>query len=248
MNNPLRQFWAPFAGAVSLTFDDGCASQLAKAVPLLDRHGFRGTFFLDSRALKTPEQGSAWQRVAQAGHEIGNHSWSHRCTSNFAGANGLEEWTLADIEQDVLRQQELLGRLFPDQKAWTYAYPCYLTDVGRGGGRQSYVPVIAKHFLAGRGWGQSAFGNHPVGVDLANVWATPVERMSGMEMIGVVETQAALGKWTVFVFHEIEGHRLSVCGEDFELLLDHLVRVRDRIRVDTFGSVAGGIAARRHGS
>ena len=242
MDETLRQFWAPFVGAVSLTFDDGCDSQLEKAIPWLEERGFRGTFFPSSRVLSAPEKSAPWQRAAAAGHEIGNHTWSHTCSANFTGSGGLEEWTLADIEQDILRQQELLVGLFPDQAAWTFAYPCYQTDVGRGLGRQSYVPVVARHFLAGRGWGQGPFGNHPRAIDLALVWGTPVERMSGMEMIGVVETEAALGKWTVLVFHEIQGHRLSVCGEDFKMLLDHLDRARDRIRTDTFGSVARRIA------
>jgi peptidoglycan/xylan/chitin deacetylase (PgdA/CDA1 family) len=32
-------------GAVSLSYDDGLDSQLDLAVPALERHGFRGTFF-----------------------------------------------------------------------------------------------------------------------------------------------------------------------------------------------------------
>lgn len=36
----------------------------------------------------------------------------------------------------------------------TDTYPCYCTYVGRGESRKSYVPIVAKHFLAGRSVGE----------------------------------------------------------------------------------------------
>jgi peptidoglycan/xylan/chitin deacetylase (PgdA/CDA1 family) len=36
-------------GAVSLTFDDGAASQLRRAVPALNEAGLQGTFYLNPR-------------------------------------------------------------------------------------------------------------------------------------------------------------------------------------------------------
>ena len=48
----------------------------------------------------------------------------------------------------------------------TFAYPCGQTFVGRGPGTQSYVPVVADLFLAGRGWRDEA-SNDPAFVDLA---------------------------------------------------------------------------------
>ena len=57
--------------AISLTFDDGMASQLDIAVPMLDAHGLRATFYPiagdDYRQTLAP-----WQGVAEAGHEIGS--------------------------------------------------------------------------------------------------------------------------------------------------------------------------------
>jgi len=204
----------------------------------MEARGLCGTFYLTPRALDGSEKIGIWRKVSAAGHEIGNHSYSHRCSSNFGGSGGLEEWSLEQIEQDILKAQNMLSAAFPEQETWTYAYPCYLTDVGRGVHRQSYVPVVARHFLAGRGRGEYPFGNHPFGVDLACVWAQNVERMSGQEMIGIVESQVANGRWGVLAFHEIDGFRLSVSGEDFLCLLDYLVRNRDRIWAAPLGQVA----------
>jgi peptidoglycan-N-acetylglucosamine deacetylase len=249
MKDQLQKFWSPHEGGVSLTFDDGTRSQLDKAIPWLDERGLKGTFYLPPGALRTAARVRAWQKVAAGGHEIGNHSFSHTGSANFGGADfgiaarGIEEWTLEEIEADVMKAQARLDRLFPKQKAWTYAYPCYLTYVGRGAGRQSYVPVIARHFLAGRGMGENGFGNHPPAVDLACIWGIPVEHRTGHEMIGIVEDQVAKGRWVVLAFHEVDGHRLSVAGEDFLKLVDHLARNRKRIRTAPLGEIASDVAA-----
>ncbi len=47
--NAISPFPDDWCGAVSLTFDDGLCSQLERAVPLLNDHGLRGTFYLTPR-------------------------------------------------------------------------------------------------------------------------------------------------------------------------------------------------------
>jgi len=67
--------------AVALTFDDCVRSQLDFAVPELEKHGYRGTFFVLAQWLDLPAtaEGSAerWRAAFQRGHEIGCHSYSH---------------------------------------------------------------------------------------------------------------------------------------------------------------------------
>ena len=167
---------------------------------------------------------SPWAEVARRGHEIGNHSIAHTCSANFGGGGGLEAMTLEQMEADILAAQGRLVELAPHQKDWSFAYPCYQAYVGRGKGRQSYVPVVAKHFLAGRGRGEYGFANHPGAVDLAYVWGTDVQRMSGFEMIGLVEELTAQGRWVVLVMHEIDGARLTIGSYDFGILLGYLQR------------------------
>ena len=85
-------------------------------------------------------------------------------------------------------------------------------------------PLIAKHFLAGRGEAEYGFGNHPEFIDIACVGGIRVERMSGFEMIGLVEELTWRGLWVILAFHDINGVRLSVQSEDFLLLLNYLKR------------------------
>ncbi|MCI0515888.1 polysaccharide deacetylase family protein [candidate division KSB1 bacterium] len=223
-------FWKPYQGAVSLTFDDGTRNQLQMAVPLLNECNLKGTFYIIPTEQLLQNDFVAWQAVAAQGHELGNHSLQHLCASNFLRKpGGLEERTLAEIEQDILTAQARLTPLAPHQTEWTFAYPCYGTDVGRGLQRQSYIPLIAQHFLAGRVRGEYGFGNDPHVMDLAAVWGIPTERMSGFELIGLVEQLTAEGLWVILVFHEINGSRLTVGSYDLRLLCQFLQRRQSEI-------------------
>ena len=61
--------------AVALTFDDGPSPWTPHIAAALERYGCRGTFFLLGEAVqREPEAVAALRR---AGHELGNHLWSH---------------------------------------------------------------------------------------------------------------------------------------------------------------------------
>ena len=219
-------------GAVSLTFDDGNASQLKHAIPIMDARDLRGTFYLSIRTDDHMKRLEPWVEVAARGHEIGNHTKSHTCSRNFSNdpaAKGLERSTLEDVEQDILTAEAALRERFPSTTERSFAYPCYQHWVGEGVNRQSYVPIVAKHFVAGRGIGEHMFFNSPMTQDLAYLNCQPCERVSAPEMIGLVELAATRGHWCIFAFHGIEGGRLGTSEFDFTLLCDHLAAHRDRI-------------------
>lgn len=61
---------------VALTFDDGPTPAGADSIlPLLDSLGVRATFFVNGVALA--ERPDVGRRFVAAGHELGNHTWSH---------------------------------------------------------------------------------------------------------------------------------------------------------------------------
>jgi peptidoglycan/xylan/chitin deacetylase (PgdA/CDA1 family) len=62
--------------AVALTFDDGPGPWTASIARSLEEHGCRGTFFLLGSAVES--QADVVAQLAAAGHELGNHLWSHR--------------------------------------------------------------------------------------------------------------------------------------------------------------------------
>jgi peptidoglycan/xylan/chitin deacetylase (PgdA/CDA1 family) len=63
--------------AVALTFDDGPAMELVdEIIAILGSRGARATFFVTGRGLASALE--AGQRLTAAGHELGNHTFSHR--------------------------------------------------------------------------------------------------------------------------------------------------------------------------
>ena len=66
---------------LSLTFDDGRNSQIDKGIPLFDKYGVKGTFYVSTQNIVGRTE--KWRRAAANGHEIGNHTLSHPCTGNF---------------------------------------------------------------------------------------------------------------------------------------------------------------------
>ncbi|MBT2686544.1 polysaccharide deacetylase family protein [Bacillus sp. ISL-37] len=60
---------------VALTFDDGPTQQVGDILPILEKYDAKATFFLIGNKIeKNPEEA---QMIVRAGHQIGNHTYSH---------------------------------------------------------------------------------------------------------------------------------------------------------------------------
>ncbi|AMR33637.1 hypothetical protein A0256_20490 [Mucilaginibacter sp. PAMC 26640] len=127
--------------AVSLTFDDGIAGQYAVAVPLLDKYGFKGTFFMTVKIVDS--QHISWMvidRAAQEGHEIANHALTH---PHFIKVS------LDTVVTETVKSNLQMNKLVPSQQMITHAYP-----FGEGGGNTAKDSAIRKallpHFIGAR--------------------------------------------------------------------------------------------------
>jgi hypothetical protein len=171
--------------AVSLTLDDARPSQVDVGLPVLARHGTRATFYVSIPRLT--QRMERWQAASAAGHEIGNHSLQHPCTANFrwGTANVLERYTLATMEEELLEANRRLSELFGVVPR-TFAYPCGQDFVGVGVDRSSYVPVVARHFRAGRGF-RDEYVNAPEVCDLARLGGTELDGVSAAEMLSALD-------------------------------------------------------------
>lgn len=61
---------------VALTFDDGPGEYTGRLLDMLDSHRVKATFFVVGQMVAADKEGNV-RRIAAAGHELGNHSWSH---------------------------------------------------------------------------------------------------------------------------------------------------------------------------
>ncbi|MEW6359871.1 MAG: polysaccharide deacetylase family protein [Planctomycetota bacterium] len=234
-------------GAVTLSFDDGRPSQWEIAIPLLTERGLRATFYVPAREDRLHTHSEVWRAAVAQGHEVGNHTIHHRCTANyqFHKPEGcLEFITLEEIEKDVLEASKQIREALPEQEGFTFCYPCYQTYVGMGVNRQSYVPVIARNFIAARGWGERA--NHPELIDLHCLCSRPFYDASAEEMIQEVEKGVQDGRWAILTFHGIAKEPGRGTQErHLASLADYLAANRHRIWTDTVYRIAKYIAEAR---
>jgi len=99
--------------------------------------------------------------------------------------------------------QKLLG-----VKPTVFAFPCGSTFVGRGITTKSYVPLIAKLFLAGRGWLDEG-PNDPASCDLAQLTGMEMDRKDFEQILPIVENARKAGAWLV-----LAGHEMGDSGQD----------------------------------
>ena len=200
-NAPLFQWPDGKRVALSLSFDDGRASQVDGGAALLDRHGVKATFYVTPAAVET--RLDAWKRVVTAGHEIANHSLNHPCSGNFlwSRSKALEDYTLEAMEREMTEANRRINALLGVTPE-SFAYPCGQTFVGRGVNTQSYVPVAAKLFVTSRGWLDEA-PNDPAYVDFAQLTGIESDGKDFGEILSIIETAAKTGTWVVLAGHEM---------------------------------------------
>ena len=130
--------------AVSLTYDDALESQLDNAVPVLDEHGFKGTFYLAVGRDVMRDRLDDWRALAAAGHELGNHTIYHPCRASLPDRDwvlpqhDLDNKTVAQMREEILVANTFLMAV-DRQTERTYAATCYDVDTKNG----DYLAVSA---------------------------------------------------------------------------------------------------------
>ncbi|SDM99281.1 Polysaccharide deacetylase [Daejeonella rubra] len=187
--------------AISLSFDDARASQVDAGTALLDQYGVKGTFYVVPNSVKQRLEG--WKKAVASGHEIGNHSFNHPCTGNFPWSRqkAIENYTLKQMRNELILAnkdiKELLG-----VEAEVFAYPCGQTYIGRGENTESYVPVVSKLFLSGRGWLDEG-PNAPQFCDLAQLTGMEMDGKDFDQILPFIENARKSGAWLVLAGHEM---------------------------------------------
>jgi peptidoglycan-N-acetylglucosamine deacetylase len=85
--------------AVALTFDDGPSpDNTPRILDLLEEHGSKATFFLVGERIKGHE--AILDRMVGAGHELANHTYSHRHTTYL---------TRAELKEEIVKTNAVLA-------------------------------------------------------------------------------------------------------------------------------------------
>jgi peptidoglycan/xylan/chitin deacetylase (PgdA/CDA1 family) len=231
--------WPGGAGAaVSLSYDDALNSQLDTALPALNKHGLRATFYLtlasDTVARRLPE----WRSAAAAGHELGNHTLFHPCSRTAApGRDWVEAHRDLDhISVTQMRQEIVLANAFlqaiDGKTARTFTAPC--TDLLAAG--KPYLPAIRAEFVAIKSH-DGGVAADMAALDPYDVGTAGPSEVSGAALIEIVKQAAAQGTLASITFHGIGADYLSVSKDAHEALLAHLAAHPERYWVDSFVNI-----------
>ena len=88
----------PSKKVVALTFDDGPSPEYTPLIlDVLKKHNVKATFFLVGKHVK--KYPDVARRILAEGHEIGNHTYSHR---------DLVPSTIKKLKREILQNQELI--------------------------------------------------------------------------------------------------------------------------------------------
>lgn len=190
-----------YKAALSLSFDDSRLSQVDAGIPFLNKHNVKATFYVLSSSYT--KRLDAWKAALKAGHEIAHHTKTHACTGNYAFAKNkaLEDFTLTRMAEDLDTATDEIVTTF-GIKPTSFAYPCGQKFVGRGASTQSYVPLIAKRFVTGRGYLDEA-ANDPSICDLSALMGTGLDNLDFPAMKKLLDAAAKDGRWLIFAGHEM---------------------------------------------
>jgi len=104
-----------------LTFDDGPVRETTPAIlDILLQEGVKATFFV----IPNEDSDDLFRRIIDEGHEIGNHSYSHRY-------NRLYERSINDFRQDIQRAHDFLIENF-DYTMVSFRFPGGIWEAGDG--------------------------------------------------------------------------------------------------------------------
>ena len=93
---------------IAISFDDGIHSNTSKILTILDAHRTPATFFIIGKNIKGHE--NIVQQIHQAGHIIGNHSYSHSPYFDFNFSDKIIE--------EILKTQDLIYQIIGKKTQW----------------------------------------------------------------------------------------------------------------------------------
>ena len=211
--------------AVVLTYDDNLESQLANAVPELAQFNLPATFYISTQRNNFLERKNAWADVANAGHELGNHTQHHPCDASKANRewvapeHDLSKYQIEDFVTELKAASNTL-KAIDGKENRTFAYPCGDTMVGGIDVIDAIRPLFSGARMASND--NKGRTDPTENFDAFKIDAVDAGNLTAQEMIAYAE--GALGKrqLVTFLFHGVGGDYASVNQEDHSALLRYL--------------------------
>lgn len=123
--------------AVIINFDDGRKSQFTYAKPILDKFGFKATFYVVCNYVENKPGYMDWNEVKQLyeeGHDIGSHGMNHRDLSNLSKK---------EIKFELAHSKKCLEDHGIDVASFAYPF-------NKGSNDKKVVNIVSKYYDLGR--------------------------------------------------------------------------------------------------
>lgn len=196
--------WQGKKAAVVITYDDAIDQHLDNALPVLDSLGLKATFYITGFSPSMQQRLPEWRRVAEKGHELGNHTLYHPCNGNIPGREwvkkeqDLSRYTVQRMI-DETRATNVLLQALDGKKERTFAFTCGDTKIGDS----SFIEPMKKDFVAARSVRNEM---HRINeVNLYDVDCFLVNGHTAEQMISWVEKAKESGSLLVLLFHGVGG-------------------------------------------
>jgi len=122
---------------VILNFDDNRKSQFTQAKPILDKYGFKATFYVVCKYLDNKKGFMNWtelETLYKEGHDIGSHTMNH---------DNLSDSSKKSLEYQIGRSKECLQE--HGINATSFAYP-----FDKGWDNKTVVNLVSKYYMLAR--------------------------------------------------------------------------------------------------
>jgi sialate O-acetylesterase len=221
-------------GAVTLSYDDGLPVHYTFVEPLLRRHDLHASFF-PMTLSDLCQQPDEWKRLAEAGHELGNHSIFHPCRQGVPepypwldDRYDLSRYTLEHMRAE-LEVANLVLHLLDGRRTRSYASTCGDMSVGRGDEEESIEPLLQELFFAVRGVMTNRIVQPDHELNFFNVGCIMGDRRPLEGLKQIVEQARESGGWAALVFHGVGAgtHELYSDTEVHKQFIEWLARQQE---------------------
>lgn len=217
----------PPRGVVSITFDDGWASQAEHAVPAMAERGFVGSLYVIPYLTEDPRymDRARLRALAEAGWEIGGHYHP-----------SLEGRVDPELSGILDRVRAFVGEVGSGPPA-TFAYPEGYVD------GDTVAPAVARRFAAGRTVVEGLETLPPR--DPMRLRTVTILPTVDLEVVDRYLARAARERaWLILVIHKLvpePAHPTEIAPERFERVLDLVAA--SGLPVRTVAEVIDGLAS-----
>jgi len=181
---------------ISFTFDDVPKSAFLNAQPVLDKHQFKGTFYLALSFLDIDDQNENLYNqdnitsCINNGHELGCHTYNH--------IHFYQNSSSRFVENNIRINQEKLNELGIQETFDNFSYPY-------GEQTKKSKKIISEKFKTSRGIDHGINRNK---VDLHNLKAVKLyEGLHSIDRIfSILEDLDKSGGWLIFYTHDVQSN------------------------------------------